>query len=85
MARNQRLGVLCALLESDCWEKARDMLRCMPEYYAFATCDRVTDAFAAWMERNVDPYCDTVVERDSIFDNRLKLVELARDEAVCRC
>ena len=81
LARNQKLGVLCALIERDCWERAREMLRCMPEYYPFATCDRATDVFTAMIERNLDVYYNRIVKQYSLFDEP-STAALSREEAV---
>jgi hypothetical protein len=56
LATNQKLGVLCALVERGAWTRAHAILGRIPEYYAFATSTTVVDVFTRLVDRKLDKF-----------------------------
>ncbi len=44
LAENQKLGLVCALLEIGEWESARDLMDRMPHFYALSCSERIAKA-----------------------------------------
>jgi len=71
LAQNQRLALMCALLERDQWPRVYTMLQRMPEFYPFATSTHVIDAASQLLNRRLEISLIGTLDRLLSIDNDL--------------